>query len=150
VREIRKLNSKIKVWQQTCPWLVPIIESGEKDSAVIQIILQKYLKIFQEKDNKKNYKNIDTLILGFTHYGILEKQIKKILGKKIQIISEAKVIPKKLTDYLQRHSEIDNLLSKEGKIIFYSTDLTKKFEILGSKFFGQKIQVQKVSFDSRN
>jgi len=143
VREIRKLNSKIKVWQRACPLLVPIIESGEKNSAVLQIILEKYLQYLQNK-------NIDTLILGCTHYGILEKQIKEIMGNKIRIISEAKVIPKKLKNYLHRHSEIDNLLSKGGKLIFYSTDLTKKFEILGSKFFGQKIQVQKAFLDSRN
>lgn len=137
IRELRKINSKIKVFQNSCPLLVPVIEAGEQNSEATKIILENYLKPFKDK-------GVDVLILGCTHYGILENQIKKIIGSNIIIVSEAKVVPKKLKNYLERHPEIEQKLGKNSIIKFYSTDLTKKFVLLGSKFFGQKIKVQKV------
>lgn len=138
VRELTKLNVKIKVFQKPCPLLVPLVEEGEHNSKATEIILQKYLKILKSK-------SIDTLILGCTHYGILENKIKKILGSQVTVISEAHVVPHKLKDYLKRHPEIDKQLDKNGTVSFYSTDLTDKFVILGSKFFGKKIKAYKVS-----
>jgi glutamate racemase len=87
------------------------------------------------------------LILGCTHYGILENKIKKIIGKNVLVVSEANIVAKKLKNYLERHSEIEIKLKKSGKRSFYSTDLTESFKTLGSKFFGQKIDVQKARLD---
>ncbi len=140
VRELTKINPKIKVFQNPCPLLVPIVEAGEQNSKAAKIILENYLKPLKNK-------GIDTLILGCTHYGILENQIRKIIGSDITIISEAKVVPKKLKSYLKKHPEIEQKLGKNKIIRFYSTDLTKKFVLLGSKFFGQKIKAQKVSLN---
>lgn len=137
IEEIKKLDSSIKVFQKACPLLVPIVEAGEQNSKAVNLILKDYIK-----NLTKN--NIDTLILGCTHYGILENKIKNITGKNIKIISEAKIVPKKLKDYLKRHSEIENKLKKNMSVDFYSTDLTDKFITLGSKFFGKKIKVKKV------
>jgi len=140
VRELRKINPKVKVFQNPCPLLVPIVEAGEQNSKATKIILENYLKPLKNK-------GIDTLILGCTHYGILENQIRKITGSDIAIISEAKVVPKKLKSYLGRHPEIERKLGKSRMVKFYSTDLTKKFVLLGSKFFGRKIKAQKVSLN---
>jgi len=136
IREINKINSKIKVFQNACPLLVPLVETGEQNSKIIDLILKKYLKPLINK-------NIDTLILGCTHYGILERRIRKIIGSKIFIISEAEIVAKKLKDYLERHPEIKNKIGKNKNIIFYTTDLTDKFQKLGSKFFGRKIEAIK-------
>lgn len=133
IRELTKLNPKIKVFQNSCPLLVPIVEAGEQNSKAAKIVLKKYLEPLKKK-------GIDTLILGCTHYGILENKIRKIIGSKIHIISEAKIVPKKLKDYLKRHPEIEGNLKKNGAVIFFSTDLTNKFTSLGSKFFGKKIK----------
>ncbi len=139
-REITKINPKVKVFQNPCPLLVPIVEVGEQNSKAMKIILENYLKPLKMR-------HIDTLILGCTHYGILEKHIKKAAGQNIAVISEAKVVPKKLREYLKRHPEVERKLSKNGLIKFYSTDLTEKFTTLGSKFFGRKITAQKISLD---
>ena len=136
-REFKKIDKKIKIFQKACPLLVPIVEAGQHNSKVVDIILQEYLKPL--KANK-----IDTLILGCTHYGILEKKIKKIVGKKIKVVSEAGIVARKLQEYLRRHPEIDKKLMKNKKYVFYSTDLTEGFKKLGSKFFGKKIKVRKV------
>ena len=135
-REILKINPQVKVWQNACPLLVSVIEAGEQDSVIMEILLKKYLKPLIAK-------KIDTLILGCTHYGILKNKIKKIVGNNIFVISEAEIVASKLKDYLKRHSEIESKLSKKSVNTFYSTDLTDKFQLLGTKFFGKKITVQK-------
>lgn len=140
VRELRKINKNLKICQQACPLLVPIVESGEEKSEITGIMLRKYLKSLIK--NK-----IDTLILGCTHYGFLGNKIRKIVGKKVNIIAEEKIIGKKLKNYFERHPEIENKLNKNGKRSFYSTDITENFKILGSKFFGKQINVQKAKLD---
>lgn len=136
VREIKKIKPTIQVFQNPAPLLVPIVEEGEHNSAIADLALAKYLQPLLRK-------NIDTLLLGCTHYGILEKKIKQIVGPNIAIISEGKVVAKKLADYLQRHSEIEQKLSRNSQRQFLTTDLTDKFQKLGSRFFGQKIRPSK-------
>lgn len=138
IRELLKVDGNVKVYQNSCPLLVPIVEAGEHNSKITDIVLEKYLKPLVDS-------KIDTLILGCTHYGILESKIKRIVGKNISVISEEKIVAKKLKDYLSKHNEIESVLAKNGKREFYSTDLTKKFDVLGSKFFGKKIQAKKAA-----
>ncbi len=137
-KELKLIDKEIKVFQQATPLLVPLVESGEYKSEIADLVLKKYLKNLIKK-------NIDTLILGCTHYGILEKKIRKIIGPKIIIISDKKAVPQKLRSYLLRHTEIESNLKKNGVVKFYTTDSTEKFTTLGSKFFGEKIKVKKTS-----
>ncbi len=139
-RELQKIDPQIKVWQNSCPLLVPIIEAGEHNSKITDILLKQYLSPLLAK-------KIDTLILGCTHYGILKNKIKKEIGKLITIVSEADIVAQKLKNYLERHPEINKKLKKQKRRIFYSTDLTENFKILGTKFFGQKIEVQKAKLN---
>lgn len=135
VRELTKLDARVKVFQKACPLLVPLVEAGEQNSPETETILKRYLAPLLKK-------KIDTLILGCTHYGILEKKIRAIVGPKMNIISEAKVVPKKLEKYLKKHVEFERTLSKRPNVHFYSTDRTDNFQILGSKFFGRSIRVE--------
>ncbi|MDE2021553.1 MAG: glutamate racemase [Patescibacteria group bacterium] len=135
-RELTKLDPSIQVFQKACPLLVPLVEAGEQDSRETETILKKYLDPLLRK-------KIDTLILGCTHYGILEKKIRTIIGPHIAIISEARVVPKKLAKYFARHGEIEETLGKRSGVLFYSTDRTDNFKTLGSKLFGRKIRVER-------
>jgi len=137
IDEIKKIDKSIKVFQNACPLLVPIVEAGEENTKATELIIENYLK-------KLKKEKIDTLILGCTHYGILEKKIKKVLSKEVVIISEARILPKKLKNYLEKHQGIEEKLTKNKNVYFYTTDLTNKFITLGSKFFGQKIKAKKV------
>lgn len=138
IRELKKINPKIKVFQKACPLLAPIIEAGEQNSPLIDIYLKKCLSPLLKA-------NIDTLILGCTHYGLISKKIQAIIGKNIKIISEGKIVAEKLKQYLARHPEIEKQLKKETSVKFLTTDLTEKFATLGSKFFGKTINPKKVS-----
>ena len=139
-RELHKMNSEIKTFQQAAPLLVPLIEAGEHRSKAAQLILQSYLVPLLRK-------NIDTLILGCTHYGHLEHKIKRMVGKRVEVISEGSVVARKLADYLKRHPEIESRLSHRPKVDFYSTDLSERFQKLGALFFGKPIRVQKIELE---
>lgn len=126
-KEIKKLNKKIKVFQNSAPMLVPLIEEGEYAST--KSFLDKYLKPLINK-------NIDALILGCTHYPILKKEIGKSLPKSLRIISQDEIIPKKLKVYLNNHMEIEKKLSKKGSAKILVTDITQNVSLLARKWFG--------------
>ncbi len=138
VRELVKLDPGVKVFQKACPLLVPLVEAGEQNTQKMQIALEKYLRPFTRR-------NIDTLILGCTHYGILEKSIRKVIGSNIEIISEAKIIPGKLRRYLRKHSNLEGTLRKRSSIHVYSTGHTDNFKVLGNKLFGMTMRVEKAT-----
>ncbi len=136
-RELKKLKSEVKVFQKACPLLCPIIEEGEQNHNVLRAALENYLPPLTEK-------NIDVLILGCTHYGLLKDKINAVIGDNIKLVSEGKIVAEKLKDYLKRHSEIRKELTKNSRTEFLTTDLTDKFRILGSQFFGTPIAPKKV------
>ncbi len=134
--EIEKLNPLVEVYQNASPMLVPLIEEGEIGFA--KPFLEKYLKsLFSKK--------IDVLVLGCTHYPILKKEIREIVGSKIKIISQDEIIPKKLKDYLARHKEIK--LSKKGSMKILFTDITPTVEELSRKWFGKDTKINLVKID---
>jgi glutamate racemase len=152
VDEIKKVNPKIKVFQNPAPMLVPLIEAGERELA--NPFIKKYVAPLVAK-------KIDALILGCTHYPILKNQIKKeiknllhesekgggvpsALGKEIKVISQDEIIPKKLKDYLKRHKEIDEKLSRKGSIKILFTDIAPTVEELTRKWFGKNVKAKHV------
>ena len=136
-RELTKLSPKIKVFQQACPLLVPLVEEGKHNlpttHAVLKIYLAPLLKV-----------GIDILILGCTHYGLLEKQIKQIVGLEVKVVSEGNIVALKLKDYLLRHPEIETRLVSESKLSFLTTGKVVKFKELASLFYGKAISPQQV------
>src|SRR3989339_927108 len=109
VREIDKTLPNSSVYQQACPLLVPFIEDGLKNNKVLKLILKEYLDgLLKEK--------IKALVLACTHYEVIEKEIQKTIGREIKIISEGKIIAKKLEEYLQNHQEIEKKLEKHKKV----------------------------------
>ena len=91
---------------------------------------KKYLKPF-------SHKKLDALVLGCTHYPFYKNEIKKIIGKKVKIISQDEIIPKKLKNYFVRHPEIEKRLSKNRKARILVTDITPNIKKLSQKWFGK-------------
>jgi len=135
--ELKKLNSKVSIYQQACPLFVPLIESNERGEEIIENITAHYLKSLIK--NK-----IDTLILGCTHYGYLKKYVKRIAPTNLKIIVEDEIVARKLKKYLANHIEIEKKISRKKQRKFYTTDLTDKFAKFGSRFYGQKINPEKI------
>lgn len=131
--EIHKLDPSIKITSKACPLLVPFIEEGWHKKPEATSILKKYLRPLKTH-------NPDTLILGCTHYPLMEKEFKKIMGNKVKVLSSGETTAKSLKDYLGRHPEIESKLSKKGKREFLTTDDPEKFKEFTQKHFGMKIK----------
>ena len=116
--ELTKINPNIQFFQQATPLLVPLIENdGLK---YIDPVLEDYL-------NPLIKNNIDSLILGCTHYVILKPYIKRHLPDSIKIVAQDESIPLKLADYLNRHPETENLIGRSGDIRYLATDITESY-----------------------
>ncbi len=125
--ELIKQNSNLKVYQSACPLLVPIIEAGEMRWVGLDLILKKYLKPLKEK-------NVDTLVLGCTHYSVIKKEIAKVMGSKVKIVSEDDIIGFKLKNYLLRHPEMEKKLSKKRKRYYFTTSYSQNFNEIAKIF----------------
>lgn len=132
--ELKKLNPNIKVFSQACPLLVPFIEENWHKKPEAISVLKKYLRPLKST-------NIDTLILGCTHYPLMQKDIKRFMGKKINLLASGLATAKSLKDYLQRHPEIESKLSKGKKREFVTTDDPLRFREFTEKHFGMKIKL---------
>lgn len=134
--ELKKLNPKIKVFQQAAPLLVPLIENNEL--AQSEPFLKEYLRpLLAEK--------IDTLILGCTHYTVLKSHIRRIIGTKIRIVVQDNIVPEKLRGYLKRHPEIDARLSRKKDRVMLVTDINSYYKKLAGKWFGPSSKLQKAT-----
>ena len=131
-REIRELNSKLKIYEQAAPLLVPLIEEGRLNSPETKLILKSYLTPL------KNIK-IDSLILACTHYPYLKKEIKKIMGPDVIIPDTGKILALSLKDYLNRHPEL-KIIKEKSACDFYTTDNPKIFKDQAEKFLAKKIK----------
>ena len=135
-KEIKKINKKTIVFQNPAPMLVPLAEEGEK--VLARGFIKKYLKpLLNEK--------IDVLALGCTHYPIFKKEFGKLLPKNTKIISQDEIVPKKLKDYLKRHSEISKKLSKNSSAKILVTDRTQTVDKLTHKWFGENAEPKLIS-----
>lgn len=134
----KKLSPGTRVTAASAPLLVPLIENdGIK---WVPDIAAEYMRAFKDK-------KLDALILGCTHYPIIEKTLRKHLDPSTKIICQNKVIPVKIADYLDRHPEIQKRLSKKSVLKFFVTDMTPTFQKKAKEWFGEEIQLKKVSVE---
>ena len=120
--ELRKLDPEIKVTGQACPIWVPLVENFEYDSPGADYFVEKRINEILEKDPE-----IDTLILGCTHYPLLLHKIEKYVPQGVKIVSQGEYVSEKLADYLLRHPEMEQRLSKNGKVQYLTTESADKF-----------------------
>jgi len=124
-----------------CPLFVPFIEEGNVDSEALKIIVKKYLSYFDGK-------NIDILILGCTHYPIIQNIIQKEIGKNVKLIDPGMAVAEELKYSLTKNGLL-NGQKRSGKINYFVTDLTDRFTKVAEMFLGEKIKgrINKVSVD---
>ena len=127
--------------QEACPMWVPIVENNEIETEGAEFFIKKNIENILRKD-----KNLDTLILGCTHYPLLSKIIRKYVPEKIEILEQGQIVADKLVDYLQRHPEIKNKLTKMGNIVFQTTESAEIFQSKASLFLCRNVKAQKIHF----
>lgn len=133
-KSIRKYNKFIKVDELATPLLVPAIEEGFRNHPITHAILYHYLS-----NNK--LKNIETLILGCTHYPLLLGEIKQYYGNRVRVIDSPNIVVNELRHILGKHNLL-NTSSEQPDYQFYLSDITKNFENIAKKFFGNSIKLE--------
>lgn len=104
------------------------------NSAGADYFVKKELDTLLNKDPE-----IDTIVLGCTHYPILLDSIKKYLPKKINVLCQGPLVAESLADYLQRHPEMDSRLSTTSSVKYLTTEHNEKFDSLASLFLGKPV-----------
>lgn len=133
-KTIRKHNKFIKVDELATPLLVPAIEEGFKNHPITHSIIYNYLS-----NNK--LKNIETLILGCTHYPLLINEIRQYYGNRVRVIDSPGIVANQLRMILDRN-QLLNGKNPQPSYQFYLSDLTKNFEKISKKFFGNSIDLK--------
>jgi len=134
-------NGKVKrTTQEACPMWVPIVENDVRETPGADYFIQTNLQSLFAKDPE-----IDSLILGCTHYPLLVDSIRKFIPKQgVSIIEQGKIVSEKLVDYLHRHPEIDAVCSKRAGRKFYTTEEVHFFEARARQFLGYEIEAEKI------
>ena len=133
-KSIRKHNKFIQVEELATPLLVPAIEEGFINHPITHAIIYNYL-------SNKKLKDIETLILGCTHYPLLLEEIKQYYGTRVRVIDS----PSILASYVQHTLSKYDLLNKSNPqptYQFYVSDITKNFQRISKKFFGNNIELE--------
>ena len=130
--EIAKISgNSTHVTQEACPMWVPLVENDETCNPAADYFVNKNISNLFLKDNQ-----IDTVILGCTHYPLLLPSIQKFLPEKVTLLEQGPIIAESLADYLQRHPEMEKNCSKQGSCHFLTTESAQNFESRASLFLG--------------
>ncbi len=137
-QEIFKIDERVQVFQQPCPLLVPIIESGELQNA--EAAAKQYVEKLLAQHGA-----IDTVLLGCTHYALIEDVIRRLIPASVNLVSQGTIVADKLADYLRRHPEMEERLDKAGGQTFLTTEFSDRIQRLGRQFFGNPIAIDRIS-----
>ena len=128
---IQRIDEGITVITRACPLFVPLAEEGWVDNQVARLTTQSYLRPLCEEA-------IDTLVLGCTHYPLLEGIIREIMGEGVCLVNSAKETAKEVKKVLHEEKLVTHK-QKNGSYTFYVTDNAERFIHVGEKFLGRKL-----------
>jgi glutamate racemase len=110
-----------RVYSVACPLLVPLVEEGWLDKAETAMIVKKYLQPLKTRQ-------IDTLILGCTHYPLLKKVIQRKIGKRVHLIDSSISVSNSVKAFLDANSKIDRRLGRNDRLTLFVSDVTDQFK----------------------
>lgn len=137
--EISKLFPDIKLSGIGCPLWASIVEANEADSPGADYFVKKRIDMLMRKDPE-----IDAVILGCTHYPLLMSSIVKHVPTGVRIIPQGEYVANSLRDYLNRHTAMDERLTKNGTCQYFTTESEDKFEETAQIFLHEKVNVKHV------
>ncbi|MFO8144769.1 MAG: glutamate racemase [Candidatus Syntrophosphaera sp.] len=131
---IEKIQPHARVFSLACPLFVPLVEEGWLDHSISRDIVSEYLDYFEDKD-------IDTLVLGCTHYPLLKNLIQEVVGGKVTLVDSADAITRHLSELIPATAN-----GKPGSDSFYVSDNEAKFAEIADLILGRKVtHLRKVS-----
>lgn len=137
--EIHKFYPHISVFQQACPLLVPLIENNAHNTEGAQYFIKQYAHQLMAQNSQ-----IDTVILGCTHYPLIANKIQDALPSNVNVYAQGQIVADSLQDYLSRHHQLESICMKGQKRSFFTTDSTTAFDQMAAIFYNQQIQSQHI------
>ena len=134
-RKIKEQLPNAKIWSNPCPLLVPLVEEGWFTRPETKMIVKKYLSPLKTKQ-------IDSLILGCTHYPLLKDIIQQKIGKRVRVIDSSVAVTSKVQRFFDENPNIESGLSKNKGLDIYVSDITSQFEKTARMILKKKINLK--------
>ena len=139
-RKLKQLNGNVEVFEKACPLFVPLAEEGWTDHRATELIAEEYLEELIKRE-------IDTLVLGCTHYPVLTEIIQKIMGPKVTLVDSGTAAALEVEIYLSGIG-LRNDSNQIGKHQYYVSDLPNKFKTIAERFLGTELDhIEKIDID---
>lgn len=138
--EIHKFFPDIQVSGVACPFWVPLVEYNEADSPGADYFVKKRIDQILRMDP-----DIDTIILGCTHYPLLLPKIHKYIPRGIRIVSQGEYVAEALQQYFVRHPDIEQRCTQGGKVHYLTTENPEKFQEQAQIFLNEPVEVENVT-----
>lgn len=140
--EINKIYTDIIVSSEACQMWVPLIENNEHNSDGADYFVRKNLDNLLQADSE-----IDTIMLGCTHYPLLMHKITQFLPPHINIVSQGELVAVSLSDYLNRHPEMRAKCTKNADVQYFTTESTEKFSASASIFLNENVRAKHIDIE---
>jgi glutamate racemase len=133
--KIRRLDSHAKVYAVPCPLLVPLVEEGWIRNPETAMIVRKYMHPLKTRQ-------IDTLILGCTHYPVLKSVIQRKIGARVTLVDSAQAIAEKVDQYLTGPEAPIAMPAGNGRLTVFVTDVAEQFRKTAQLILHQPVAIQ--------
>ena len=137
--EIEGMYPDCTVHGHACPMWVPLVENRESDGDGADYFVKKDISLLLNDSP-----DIDTVILGCTHYPLLINKIRRHMPEGVSIIQQGPIVADSLADYLQRHPEIERHCSRGGTCRYFTTEDPERFSTLASTFVNEPVKAERV------
>lgn len=141
ILELQKFAPEIVVNQHACPLWVPLIENNKHFSEAGKKIISEDVIALLTKDPK-----IDTIVLGCTHYPLVQEYLESIISPEIKVVSQGEIVASKLEQYLLNHPELASKCSKKNQIHYLTTEDSKIFDENATRFLKSEVNSETVHF----
>lgn len=138
--EIAKLHPGMSFHSLAAPMWVSLVENLESDGPGADYFVDRDIHKLLSMDSR-----MDTVILGCTHYTVLLPKIRKYMPKGITVLPQGDIVARSLKDYLHRHAEMNNAVSRGGSIVYLTTEQPEKFSAMASVFMNEEVNPQKIT-----
>ena len=137
--EIKKMYPEFVVYGQSCPMWVPLVENNEAQGRGADYFVKKYIDGLLSQSDE-----IDTIVLGCTHYPLLLDKIRAYLPSSISVVLQGPLVTDRLDDYLKRHPEIESRCSKGGGCRYLTTESPRKFSEAATLFLNEPVEAEHI------
>lgn len=132
---IQKMRPEFRVFASACPLLVPLVEEGWLQKPETAMIVKKYLRPLKTRQ-------IDTLILGCTHYPLLGDLIRAKIGRRVRVIDSSAGVADSMRNLIRRDAEFQKRLTRDGNYRFFVSDTTPQFENIARSILKRPVRLE--------